>query len=105
MMFCPKCKSLLMPKVIEGKRVLACSCGHSSAGSATKLTEKVSKKHDMKIEVADKDFETLPATAEHCPKCGNDSAYYWLQQTRSGDEAETKFLRCTKCKHTWRDYK
>ncbi|MBI1969528.1 transcription factor S, partial [Candidatus Woesearchaeota archaeon] len=21
-----------------------------------------------------------------------------------GDEPETKFLRCQKCRHTWRDY-
>ncbi|MBI4739461.1 transcription factor S [Candidatus Woesearchaeota archaeon] len=104
-MFCQKCRSLLLPKTLEGKRVLVCSCGYSSTISATKLTENVSKKHDMKVEVADKDFETLPTTTEYCPKCGNDSAYYWLQQTRSGDEAETKFLRCTKCNHTWRDYK
>jgi len=39
-----------------------------------------------------------------CPKCGNKEAYYWTVQTRAGDEAETKFLKCTRCKHTWRDY-
>ncbi|MBI2108536.1 transcription factor S, partial [Candidatus Woesearchaeota archaeon] len=31
-------------------------------------------------------------------------AYFWLVQTRAGDEPETKFLRCEKCSHTWRDY-
>ena len=103
MMFCPKCKSLLMPRTQDGKRVLACSCGYSSGGSAAKLTENV--KAQKAVEVVEKDFETLPMTNEHCPKCGNPTAYYWLQQTRAGDEAETKFLRCAKCKHTWRDYK
>ena len=49
-----------------------------------------------KIHPIDKEVE--------CPKCGNTEAYYWTIQTRSGDEAETKFHKCTKCKHTWRDY-
>ena len=39
-----------------------------------------------------------------CPKCGHRTAYFWLVQTRAGDEPETKFLRCEKCGHTWRDY-
>jgi DNA-directed RNA polymerase subunit M len=103
-MFCPKCKSLLKPTNVDGKRALVCSCGYSSAGTGAKLTDDM-KKHQTKVEVVEKDFETLPVTEEHCPKCGNSSAHYWLQQTRAGDEAETKFMRCTKCKHTWRDYK
>ncbi|MEK6946569.1 MAG: transcription factor S, partial [Nanoarchaeota archaeon] len=32
------------------------------------------------------------------------TAYFWLVQTRAGDEPETKFLKCEKCGHTWRDY-
>ena len=39
-----------------------------------------------------------------CPKCGNKEAVWWIQQTRSSDEAPTLFLRCTKCKHAWREY-
>ncbi|MEK6933005.1 MAG: transcription factor S, partial [Nanoarchaeota archaeon] len=26
-------------------------------------------------------------------------------QTRAADEAETRFFKCTKCKHTIREYK
>jgi DNA-directed RNA polymerase subunit M len=29
---------------------------------------------------------------------------WWMLQTRSADEATTQFFRCTKCKHTWRNY-
>ncbi|PJB94591.1 transcription factor S, partial [Candidatus Pacearchaeota archaeon CG_4_9_14_0_8_um_filter_35_24] len=25
--------------------------------------------------------------------------------TRAADESETKFYRCTKCDHTWREYR
>lgn len=42
---------------------------------------------------------------EKCPKCENKEAYFWTVQTRAGDEAETMFLECKKCKHRWRSYK
>ena len=48
--------------------------------------------------------ETDPKTEIKCPKCGNPEAYYWLLQTRAGDEPETQFFRCTKCSHQWRNY-
>ncbi len=48
--------------------------------------------------------EVLPKTTAECPKCHNDKAYYWIVQTRSSDEAPTKFLKCVKCEHRWRDY-
>ncbi len=101
--FCPKCKSILRPKKEDDKVILHCSCGYTSDGSgAGSLKEKV--KETAEIEVVEQDFETLPIAKEECPKCGNIGAYYWLVQTRSADEAMTKFLRCTKCKKTWRDY-
>ena len=39
-----------------------------------------------------------------CEKCHNTEGVWWTFQTRSADEPETKFYRCTKCNHTWRDY-
>lgn len=56
------------------------------------------------VEVVSEDEETLPTTEATCEKCGHETAYFWLQQTRAGDEPETKFLKCAECKHTWRDY-
>ncbi|MBD3310349.1 transcription factor S, partial [Candidatus Woesearchaeota archaeon] len=52
----------------------------------------------------EQDFETDPVTKAECPKCHNKEAYYWEVQTRAADEPPTKFLKCTKCKHIWRDY-
>lgn len=46
----------------------------------------------------------MPVTDAECPKCHNKKAYYWTAQTRAADEPETKFLKCQKCGHTWRDY-
>ncbi|MBU2561601.1 MAG: transcription factor S [Nanoarchaeota archaeon] len=103
--FCPKCKSILRPRKEGSKVVLYCSCGYTSGSSGGLLKEdKQVKKEEAELSVVEKDINTLPITKDECPKCGNREAYYWLQQTRAGDEAETKFMKCTKCKHTWRDY-
>ena len=62
-------------------------------------------KAKKKIEVVDESEETLPEDKSiECPECGHMGAFWWLQQTRAGDEPETKFLKCVKCNHTWRDY-
>ena len=87
---------------VKDKNVMGCSCGYTDKQSG-KLSEKYD--HSKKtVKVADENQETLPVTSEECSKCGNNKAYYWMVQTRAGDEPETKFLRCTKCRHTWRDY-
>jgi len=39
-----------------------------------------------------------------CEKCHNQEGVWWSLQTRSADEPETRFYRCVKCNHTWRDY-
>lgn len=104
-MFCPKCGSILMPKKENNKKLLICSCGYKSGkGEEIKIKEVVDQK-DTSVEVIDKGMlETLPKTNAECPKCSHDVAYFWLVQTRAGDEPETKFLKCEKCSHTWRDY-
>ncbi len=103
--FCPKCKSILRPKKEDDKIVMYCSCGYTCSGNCGSLKEETLKKEEEpELEVVNEDFETLPITKEECPTCGNGEAYFWLVQTRSGDESETKFLKCTKCKHVWRDY-
>jgi DNA-directed RNA polymerase subunit M len=49
-------------------------------------------------------LEMHPKVKIICEKCGNNAAYFWTQQTRAADEPETRFFKCTKCKHTWREY-
>ena len=57
------------------------------------------------VEVIEKEhLETLPITEAKCPRCGHTKAYYWTVQTRAADEAATKFFKCQKCEHTWREY-
>ena len=108
-MFCQTCGSILLPKKVGEKTVLACgSCGYVNKDTeAAKITESVRKKpkrDERLFEVAADDNITAPVTEAECPKCHNDKAYYWTRQTRAGDEGETKFHQCTMCKHKWREY-
>ena len=105
MMFCPKCGSLLLPKKEGNKTIIKCSCGYESKDkiNAT-LKEEVKKGEEKRSGAVDEDLETLPLTDAECPKCKHRKAYFWEVQTRAADESQTKFLRCTKCSHTWRDY-
>ncbi|MCC7553871.1 MAG: transcription factor S [Methanobacteriaceae archaeon] len=101
MEFCPKCSAMLLPKSDK----LKCKCGYTKDLSDTNQYE-VSEKIEIKDNVIMKgeEISTLPTTNVTCPKCGHDKASWWLQQTRSADEAETRFLRCLSCKNTWREY-
>jgi transcription factor S len=108
MKFCKKCKSLMLPKKdSKAGAYLACNnCGYTDkkAEIEDNLSTKIT--HKDTIVIIDETIEesTLPTTQADCPQCKNKDAYYWIQQTRASDEPETKFLKCTKCKHTWRDY-
>lgn len=107
-MFCLKCGSILMPKKIGEKTVMGCSCGYTSKDSeSSKITETIPQKPAHEERSMDAQTTTkvnLPVTDIECPKCHNMTAYYWTRQTRAGDEGETKFHQCTKCKHKWREY-
>lgn len=106
-MFCPKCGSILTPKVVKGKKVMQCSCGYKSEkAEQLKITENVGNHKAGEIAVVEPEKEEgmLPVTEAECQKCGHKKAYFWEVQTRAGDEPPTKFLKCVKCKHTWRDY-
>jgi len=102
MEFCPKCGAMLIQKRINA------GCPRCDYSSKDKLDLKISEKIDEKLVIPiihKKDSETLPVVGEKCKKCKNEKAFFWTVQTRSGDEAETKFFRCTKCDHTWRSYR
>lgn len=108
MKFCPKCGNLMIAEKRKGKLVYVCrKCGyilHQSAKS-TSITEEIKPKEE-RIPVFKKDdaFKQYPKTKIICPKCGNNEAYWFMQQTRGGDEPPTRFYRCTKCGYIWREY-
>jgi len=105
MIFCPKCGSILAPKE-DGKKVkMACTrCNYVEKGKEElKLHESVAKAKKVEI-IEENPMKAYPKIKVECPKCGNREAYFWTVQTRAGDEAETRFFECTKCRHRWREY-
>jgi DNA-directed RNA polymerase subunit M len=102
MEFCPKCGSILIQK---NEKSACARCKYTSKESVKlKTTEKINSKNEIAV-VKKTDNEMLPRVIEECPKCKYKEAFFWTVQTRSSDEAETKFFRCVKCEHTWRQYR
>jgi len=102
MEFCPKCGAILMSDKKGGK---CPRCSYSSKEKPNiKTSEKIEERKAIVVTNA-KDSEIRPIVKEDCEKCKNKQAYFWTVQTRAGDEAETKFFKCTKCDHTWREYR
>ncbi|NOX71636.1 MAG: transcription factor S [Candidatus Micrarchaeota archaeon] len=108
MEFCPKCGGMMAVKTEKGKKKLVCRrCGFSKDASSGRhvIEEKIKRKPmDDVVMIKEEDTKSLPTVKIKCSKCGNDEAVWWIKQMRSGDEPPTIFYRCTKCKHTWRQY-
>ena len=105
-MFCPKCGDMLIVKKKDGKNTFYCSKCEEFVSKSGKIKEKGKKQTKKAVEVAKQDEgEVHPKTKDvECPKCGHQEAYYWFVQTRAADESPTRFYKCTKCGHTWREY-
>ncbi|RLG15153.1 MAG: transcription factor S [Candidatus Nanohalarchaeota archaeon] len=106
MELCKKCGSLMVP--IRKKNGLyfvcrVCKTEKKANGNNNILKEVIHNEKPI-IAVVGDSTETLPTIKKKCEKCGNNLVYWWSQQTRSSDEPETRFYRCTKCKQTWREY-
>lgn len=110
--FCPRCGGLMRPVVEGGEHYLVCArCGYK-----VKATEKDLKAYgvvhrighsekEKTVVIKETEEASLPITREvTCPKCGFHEAYYWFLQTRAADEPPTRFYKCRKCGHVWREY-
>jgi DNA-directed RNA polymerase subunit M len=86
---CPKCK-YLKKKTVESTKEES-----EEANSEFLVMGEEDVKQSKGLE------STVPID---CEKCHNKEGVSWTFQTRSADEPETKFYRCTKCNYTWRDY-
>lgn len=105
MLVCPKCglKTKKDEDSVEQQgssaRVMTAAAAGSSSSSfpSSGVSLKVMDEKDDGV-------DALPTTNMECPECKNNTAFWWMLQTRSADEATTQFFRCTKCNHTWRNY-
>ncbi len=101
MEFCEECGSMMKR---EDDVWVCTNCGHTQGGedeAAYVITEE--REESEIIEVDDADDAGLPKTDARCRECGNDEAYWYLQQIRAADESETRFFICTECGHRWRE--
>ena len=104
--FCPKCESRLK-KNSDGSLVCP-KCQFVKEGKIkedTKKSEEVNSEFLVMDESDVNQAKGLETTVKiDCEKCHHTEGVWWTFQTRSADEPETKFYRCTKCNYTWRDY-
>ena len=104
--FCPKCESRLK-KNSDGSLVCP-KCQFVKEGKIKEDTKKSEEANSEFLVMDESDLSKakgLESTVKiDCEKCHNKEGVSWTFQTRSADEPETKFYRCTKCNHTWRDY-
>jgi len=104
MEFCDECGSMMKTQEVDGVEMWVCSEGHQKPkdpDASYVVTE--GQEASEVIESAGTEGSGLPVTDERCPKCGNDEAFWYMQQIRSADESETRFFVCTECEHTWRE--
>ncbi len=90
--------------IMKDVRAVCASCGHRiNKIPKIKSSEKIAQSE--KIAVIKEEDNIHPIVEMKCQKCKSKKCYFWTQQTRASDESETKFYKCTKCKHTWRVYR
>jgi len=110
--FCPRCGGLMKPLQENNVYYMVCiRCGYRVKASENdlkmyKISVKINHSEKEKtIVVSEENVSNLPITREViCPKCGFNEAYYWMIQTRAADEPPTRFYKCRKCGHVWREY-
>ena len=91
----------------EGRVVWKCrKCGVSEETKSRKLIvkEEINEIADVPIVDMEANQDKMSTIEIKCNKCKNNKAMWWMQQTRSGDEPATRFFKCVKCGHTWREY-
>lgn len=106
MNFCDECDGMIVPEKTEGETQFKCrNCGeqYRKEDGGMVITE-TKDEEDKNLIGEGGDDESLPETEEDCDECGNDTAYWWMEQTRAADEPETRFFKCTECGNTWREY-
>ncbi len=102
MEFCEKCGGMIL---MDEEKASCAACGHKlKKKPRIEASEKINKRESVAV-IREDGENVYPIVEIECPNCKNKRAYFWTMQTRASDEAETKFYKCTKCKHTWRKYR
>ena len=100
MEFCDDCGSMMKA---EGELWVCTSCGNKQPKDPEASYVLTEGQEVSEIIESDGGDAGLPTTNATCPECGNDRAYWYMQQIRAADESETRFFVCTECEHKWRE--
>jgi transcription factor S len=95
MEFCPKCGAMLIMKKTKA------GCPRCNYMAKEKINMEIKKEIEETVPIAvinEKEANVNPITEWECRKCNHKRAYFWIRQMRAGDEAESKFYQCVKCK-------
>lgn len=103
MRFCPECKTKLK-RTVSGMQCPDCSYAEDGSPEPARARREGRGAEELNVFADGEGDAALPTIKKECEKCGNGEAVWWMLQTRSADEPTTQFFRCTKCRHTWRDY-
>lgn len=108
--FCSRCGSVMYPRATPEGQVLFCPrCGHSEGVEAGIEVYRIRREvrhapREKTLVVGEQPAGAHVVRGVRCDKCGWEEAYFWMLQTRAADEPATRFYRCTRCGHTWREY-
>lgn len=98
----------MIPQKAGKSTYIVCrKCGKRKAAKTKDFKVRTAKPPSIeKVVVVERKhrIEVLPLTLMQCPKCEHNQAYWWMQQTRGTDEPPTRFYKCSKCAHVWREY-
>jgi DNA-directed RNA polymerase subunit M len=104
MELCQKCGTLMLPsKSGAGFTCPKCKSKLKTRGKPL-IRETIAKPKKIRKQ-AREIVDTLPKTGANCKKCGNNEAYFWVQQIGGADTEEpsdVQFFKCTKCGYVWR---
>ncbi|MEK6928400.1 MAG: transcription factor S [Nanoarchaeota archaeon] len=102
MEFCERCGGVI---IIKEDKAFCASCNHRMKKKPKIESSEIMEKKETVAVINENEEYIYPIIEADCPNCKNKKAYFWTTQTRSSDEAETKFYKCVKCKHAWRKYR
>lgn len=113
--FCETCDSLLQPKKAESGEVLAycpdCEEFKEEGNIGTISIKDEDREGDPEggkmLVLEEQSNRTVgrPSKDMFCPNCEDiQDVEYWEIQTRSADEAPTRFFKCLTCGKNWREY-
>jgi len=92
--------------LVPAGEVMVCrSCGKKHEKKRDVVITKIDdKKKEIPVVDMAKLKGKISTIEEPCPKCRAKEAMWEMRQTRGVDEPATRFFKCMKCGHTWREY-